>query len=319
MTALPRHARAPEQDGSEALQTVLLPRITVDAPTVDADDRAQTVLLSRIPAIPFKRLKAPARDAYAWEREQDPDGDEELWRPELFTATVKTTGAVLPKPPSQRTEKYLYNNRHMWMLILGMVLSAPFLLYTQLGFLANSMRLWVLFPVVMMTPVANSANAEGLPARWWDDFSAAMDELAGQETTRVATPDCMPISVDRIETTIRKVFPDCGNLVIDEWSTAHADLNWANLTGPALWILDWEDWGRAPRGLDAANLWASSLAVPQVANKILESRRPDLDSRTGRIMMLFKCAELLGWADEREPLYTPTRREAERLRSLLAA
>jgi cellulose synthase (UDP-forming) len=40
----------------------------------------------------------------------------------------------------------------MWILIVGMVLSAPFLLYTQLGFLANSMRLWVLLPVVMMTP-----------------------------------------------------------------------------------------------------------------------------------------------------------------------
>ena len=150
MTALDRPAGIPEQDGSEALQTVLLPRIAADA--TDSANRAETVLLSRIPAIPFKRLKAPARDAYAWELEQDPYGDQELWRPELFTATVKTTGTVLPKPPSQRTEKYLYNNRRMWILIVGMVLSAPFLLYTQLGFLANSMRLWVLLPVVMMTP-----------------------------------------------------------------------------------------------------------------------------------------------------------------------
>jgi hypothetical protein len=132
-----------------------------------------------------------------------------------------------------------------------------------------------------------------------------LDELASHETTRVATPDCAPISVDRID------------LVIDEWRTAHAHLNWANLTGPALWILDWEDWARSPRGLDAANLWARSLAVPQVADKILESRRADLDRRTGQIMMLFECAELLAWADEREPLYTPTRREVARLHSLL--
>jgi hypothetical protein len=69
--------------------------------------------------------------------------------------------------------------------------------------------------------------------------------------------------------------------------------------------------------LDAASLWAGSLAVPQVAEKIHEGRHSDLNSHTGRIMMLFKCAELLAWADEREPLYTPTRREAERLCVLL--
>ena len=157
-----------------AAQTVLLPRIsaspeTADAPTdtdtdTDTDgrraghrtepgDSAQTVLLSKISFIPHIRRAAPARDEYAWQNEQDPYGDVELWRPELFTASVKATGAVLPKPPSRRTEKYLYNERRMWVLMLGMVLSAPFLLYTQLGFLANSMRLWVLFPVVMMTPI----------------------------------------------------------------------------------------------------------------------------------------------------------------------
>ncbi len=57
--------------------------------------------------------------------------------------------------------------------------------------------------------------------------------------------------------------------------------------------------------------------MPQIADRVLQCRRRDLDSRTGQIMMLFKCTELLSWADEREPLYTPTRREAERLRALL--
>jgi hypothetical protein len=30
-------------------------------------------------------------------------------------------------------------------------------------------------------------------------------------------------------------------------------------------------------------------------------------------MMLFRCAELLAWADPTEPLYTPATREAEAL------
>jgi hypothetical protein len=167
-------------------------------------------------------------------------------------------------------------------------------------------------------PVGRAVNARGLADAWWEAFNVAMDQLASHATTRAATPECEPISRERVESAIRKVFPDAANLRIDEWSTAHADLNWANMTGPRLWILDWEDHGRAPRGLDAANLWFGSLAVPQIAAKVCQSRHHDLDSRTGQIMQLFKCAELLAWADEHEPLYLPARREADRLRVHLA-
>jgi hypothetical protein len=85
------------------------------------------------------------------------------------------------------------------------------------------------------------------------------------------------------------------------------------MTGTDLWILDWEDWGRAPRGLDAANLWAGSLAAPEVAALVYRHRSADLESRTGRIVRLFKCAEVLSWADGQEPLFEPTRIEAARL------
>lgn len=172
--------------------------------------------------------------------------------------------------------------------------------------------------LVSETPVGRAANAPDLPDSWWQSFNAAMDSLAGHATSRTATPDCEPITPQRVESVIRKVFPDAPSLSIDEWSTAHADLNWANMTGPMLWILDWEDHGRAPRGLDAANLWLGSLTVPAVAEKIYSGRRGDMDSRTGQIMQLFKCAELLAWADENESLFAPARRETERLRVILA-
>lgn len=167
-------------------------------------------------------------------------------------------------------------------------------------------------------PVGRAVNASELPDAWWEALNVAMDELASHVTTRAATPDCEPINLERVEAAIRKIFPDAADLRIDEWATAHADLNWANMTGPRLWILDWEDHGRAPRGLDAANLWFGSLAVPEIAEKVYRSRRHDLESRTGQVMQLFKCAELLAWADEAEPMYPPARREADRLRALLA-
>jgi hypothetical protein len=171
--------------------------------------------------------------------------------------------------------------------------------------------------LIREAPVGRAANAPGLPDSWWEAFNAAMDQLNGHVTSRMATPDCEPITPDRVEAAVRNVFPDAAIGRIDEWATAHADLNWANMTGPKLWILDWEDFGTAPRGLDAANLWFGSLAVPEVAEKVYRIRGRDLDSRTGRVMQLFKCAELLSWADESESLYLPARREAERLLALL--
>jgi len=161
-------------------------------------------------------------------------------------------------------------------------------------------------------PIRRPADASMLPDSWWTEFDTAMDELAATPTPRLATPDLEPISVERIRAAIAKVLPGA-DTPIEEWSTAHADLNWANMTGPGLWILDWEDWGRAPRGLDAANLWFSSLAVPGLAEKVLRHRQDDLESPTGRTMRLFKCAEVLAWADETEPLYGPAKQAAQQL------
>ena len=140
-----------------------------------------------------------------------------------------------------------------------------------------------------------------------------MDGISRSRTTRRATPDCEPINHERVVGAIAKVFPGVSGIELDEWSPAHADLGWPNLTAPNLWILDWEDYGLAPRGLDAASLWAGSLTAPALAAQVRNCLRTDLESRSGRVMRLFKCAELLAWADEREPLCRPMRIEAEEL------
>jgi hypothetical protein len=166
--------------------------------------------------------------------------------------------------------------------------------------------------LVDASPVGRARSAALLPEDWWEQFDAAMDALGHSPTTRGATPDCEPITVERVMATIRAVYPDAA-VDVDEWAPAHADLTWANVTGPSLWILDWEDWGRAPRGLDAATLWFASLTVPTIAEKVRRHRSSDLNSTTGKTMMLFKCAELLRWANEDEPLYAPALREAGKL------
>ncbi|MGW1998348.1 hypothetical protein [Embleya sp. NPDC001921] len=153
-----------------------------------------------------------------------------------------------------------------------------------------------------------------LSRAWWATLNTSLDALAAQDTTRVATPDTVTITADGVARAIRETFGDRIDPALDEWVPAHADLNWANLTGPRCWILDWEDWGLAPRGLDAATLWGNSLALPALAEHVRAERRADLESRSGRLMALFFCAKVVGrHADPADPLLEPARRESAKL------
>lgn len=58
-------------------------------------------------------------------------------------------------------------------------------------------------------------------------------------------------------------------------------LHWSNLTGPSLAILDWEGWGLALAGTDAATLHAYSLPVPEVAAQVHETFADILDTPDG--------------------------------------
>jgi hypothetical protein len=160
----------------------------------------------------------------------------------------------------------------------------------------------------------------GLASAWWATLSTSLGALAAQTTTRVATPQTVPISQERVTAAIECVFPGSVETTVAEWVAAHADLAWANLTAPECWLLDWEDWGLAPRGWDAATLWGNSLAVPAVAERVQREYEADLASRSGLVSQLFFCAEIIAAGDGYAgPLAEPTRREAARLISLLRA
>lgn len=153
-----------------------------------------------------------------------------------------------------------------------------------------------------------------LPETWWTTLNSSIDALASQETTRVATPDTMTITQARVTETIDATFSEAIDTTIHQWAPAHADFHWANLTAPCCFILDWEDWGMAPRGLDSATLWGASLAVPQLAERVRRERRADLESRSGKLMALFFLAKVVGpYAQEEDPLLEPARRETSRL------
>jgi hypothetical protein len=152
-----------------------------------------------------------------------------------------------------------------------------------------------------------------LPEGWWATLNTSLTALAAASTTRVATLHTTPMTQARLTDAITGVFGEGLDTRVDEWRPAHADLTWANLTAPQFWILDWEDWGLAPRGLDAAMLWAASLVIPGLAERVQRERRADLDSRSGWLAQLFFCAELLADVDYAGVLAEPARQAADRL------
>ncbi|MGH3550127.1 MAG: hypothetical protein ACRDQU_18845 [Pseudonocardiaceae bacterium] len=153
---------------------------------------------------------------------------------------------------------------------------------------------------------------------WWSTLGPSRGALATHTTTRVATPHTIPISQNRVTATIERVFAGHVETTVTEWAVAHADVAWANLTSPECWLLDWEDWGLAPRGWDAAPLWGNSLTVPDLADRVQREYQTDLDSWSGLLSQLFFCAETIAaGADYAGPLAEPSRWEAARLISLL--
>ncbi|MEU6212171.1 hypothetical protein ABZ891_20020 [Streptomyces sp. NPDC047023] len=154
----------------------------------------------------------------------------------------------------------------------------------------------------------------GLPDAWWAELNASLDALGDQQTPRIATPDTVTITQQHVTETLREVFPGIAGTRIEQWVPAHADLTWANVMGPEFSLIDWEDWGMAPRGLDAATLWGNALAVPGLADRVHRERRADLESRDGKLMSLFFLSKIVGpYAYEEDPLLAPARREAQRL------
>lgn len=166
------------------------------------------------------------------------------------------------------------------------------------------------------TPIGTAVLSEDpeLPKEWWQAFNSSMSALAAQDTRRIATPDTVTITQALVTESIRGAFTADLDTTVERWVPAHADLNWANVTAPTFCLFDWEDWGNAPRGLDSASLWGSSLAVPALADRVRQERRRDFESRDGKLMTLFVCSKILGpGAHPEDPRLEPARRMAEQI------
>lgn len=154
--------------------------------------------------------------------------------------------------------------------------------------------------------------AYSLPASWWHGLRDALATLAEHETERIG------MSQAHLTKRITEVFPDV-DTTADEWRCSHTDLQWSNLTLDGH-ILDWEDWGSAPRGHDAATLWQASLPNPDLTARVEREFAADLHTRSGKLSLLLRCANAIRIATNRgttTPLLEPAKAAAEKLLSEL--
>jgi hypothetical protein len=148
-----------------------------------------------------------------------------------------------------------------------------------------------LYEWVATHPVASRAiltTNPDLPKTWWTAVRTALDNITAVHTDRVTIHQgflawAMPHYLGS---------PINGRTSVS-WTTAHGDFHYANLCGPQLCILDWEGWGTAPTGYDAAMLHSYSLLVPTIAARIRYELAHLLDTRNGRFAELAVITELL--------------------------
>ncbi|MFD6447203.1 phosphotransferase [Promicromonospora sp. NPDC060204] len=120
-----------------------------------------------------------------------------------------------------------------------------------------------------------------LPDAWWAGLRVGLDTLRRVTATerRVLEPDAVRSSIlARFDVEI-----DLGRV---DWEVAHGDLHFGNLTAPNLTILDWEYWGWAPAGYDAAVLACSAILRPDVAARVRAEFADVLGTYSGAVAQL---------------------------------
>ncbi|MCS0638355.1 aminoglycoside phosphotransferase [Streptomyces sp. LP05-1] len=141
-------------------------------------------------------------------------------------------------------------------------------------------------PAPAVSPAGTVDQDPDLPALWWRELGGALAVLARHDTHRVC------LRQEHLTARIREAYGDAVDTTITEWACAHGDVGWANVTAPELTLLDWESWGNAPAGYDAACLWSASLPVPALAERVLAEFDDVLGTRPGRLSRLMLCANI---------------------------
>lgn len=154
----------------------------------------------------------------------------------------------------------------------------------------------VISPTPNLTPGSIAAK---LSDQWWEHLRDAVRTLT---VTPAPTQRESVVSAAFVKRTIRRYLDIDVDPASVPWTLAHGDLHWANLTESPLTILDWEGFGPAPVGFDAANLYAYSLPDSAVARRVRTVFGDELGGPSGRLAELLVAVIILQ-AAERDPIH----------------
>lgn len=127
----------------------------------------------------------------------------------------------------------------------------------------------------------------GLSEQWWSDLRNALDMLAEHHTKRGE------VTQEDVTNRLLAYFGSGVDSKVTNWTTAHNDLNWTNVTAPNVVLLDWESWGVKMAGYDAASLYILSLLAPDTAKEVHDTFVDVLDSPDGKIAQLYVISRYL--------------------------
>lgn len=155
-----------------------------------------------------------------------------------------------------------------------------------------------------------------LTASWWGELRASLRAVAEVPTQRTH------LRQDDVSRRLAVFFGDRpGEVKVSRWTAAHTDLHWANLLAPQCVLVDWEGWGLAPIGYDAACLYVHSLLQPDIADRVHTELGEQLDTRDGLISQLYATTRLLLRVEQGDypGMVIPLHRSAEQVIERLAA
>ncbi|MEU3141771.1 phosphotransferase [Nocardiopsis alba] len=152
--------------------------------------------------------------------------------------------------------------------------------------------------VVSRTPDLSEPVA--LSGTWWTELRDGLEHLRRTAVPEHRQRSHTPGFIERMPRFIPEL--ESLDLTVPAWETSHCDLHWANLTAEPLAIIDWEGWGQAPVGYDAAVLHTYALPAPETAAKVREVFADVMETEAGRFAQLVISAEVIQ-ASERDGLH----------------
>lgn len=169
--------------------------------------------------------------------------------------------------------------------------------------------LWTLLRGHVLSPTPDLSAPPLVDDAWWRSLRACVTDMG-----EAAVPSGREVMTEAYIGRIPRFIPmlEGADLTVHRWEAAHGDLHWANLTRNPLEIIDWEGWGAAPAGYDAAVLLAYALPAPATAAKVREVFGDVLDTEHGRLAQLVICAEIIQ-ASERDDVHARLKPYAQRL------